>query len=200
MRALNRERLAARARHAVYGSVIVLAVVIALEGTDVRPRAVVESVLAAAIATVLAEVYADHLAGMIREARVPTAVERVETAKNAAAGLLAAVLPVLFFVLAWIGIMGLDAAFTAAIWTGVGVVGATHSSPIGSRAARWDAASPPASPSRSSARCSSCSRPWRRIEVGSSRETGDAPPEPRVRLCSVLFEETVIEALIRGGA
>ncbi len=123
MRPLNRERLAARARHAVYGSVIVLAVVIALDGTDVHPRTVVESVLAAAIATVLAEVYADHLAGMIREARVPTAVERVETARNAAAGLFAAVLPVLFFVLAWIGIIGLDAAFTAAIWTGVGVVG-----------------------------------------------------------------------------
>ncbi len=123
MRTLKRERLAARARHAVYGSVIVLAVVIALDDTDVGPRSVVESVLAAAIATVLAEVYADHLAGMIREARVPTSRERMETARNATAGLVAAVLPVIFFVLAWIGVLGIDAAFTAATWTGVGVVG-----------------------------------------------------------------------------
>lgn len=119
----RRERLAERARHAVYGSVIVLAVIIALDDTGASARGVIESVLAAAIATVLAEVYADHLAAMIRSARSPTAIERGERARNAAIGILAAVLPVTFFFLAGFDLISLDTAFSLAVWTGVGVVG-----------------------------------------------------------------------------
>ena len=119
----DREQQAERARHAVYGSVIVLAVIVALDGTDVRSREVLASVLGAAIATVLAELYADYLAATIRAGRRPSAAERGERFKNAAFGLLAAVLPAVLFVLAMAGAMPLDSAFTAATWTGVGVLG-----------------------------------------------------------------------------
>jgi hypothetical protein len=119
----DREQLADRARHAVYGSVIVLAVIVALDGTNVRAREVIASVLGAAIATVLAELYADYLAATIRAARRPSPAERTEQIRNAAFGLVAAVLPSAFFVLAATGAMELDAAFTAATWTGVGIVG-----------------------------------------------------------------------------
>jgi hypothetical protein len=123
MSRVDRERLAERARHAVYGSVIVLAVIVALDGTGVRAREVLASVLGAAIATVLAELYADHLAATIRRARQPSTSERVERVRDAGYGLLAAVLPGTFFLLAALDVLELSNAFTAAIWTGVGVVG-----------------------------------------------------------------------------
>ena len=119
----DRAQQAERGRHAVYGSVIVLAVIVALDGTDVRPREVLASVLGAAIATVLAELYADYLAATIRAGRRPSAAERRERIGNAALGLLAAVLPAIFFLLAMLGAIELEAAFAAATWTGVGVVG-----------------------------------------------------------------------------
>jgi hypothetical protein len=119
----RRLRLAATARHAVYGSVIVLAVVIALDDTSVRPGEAIASVVGAALATVLAEVYADYLAGMIEAGRAPTRPELREAFRNATAGLLAAILPVVFFILAAFGVMETTTAFNFAVWTGVGVVG-----------------------------------------------------------------------------
>ena len=123
MRRVDRQRLAERARHAVYGSVIVLAVMIALDDTAIDAHEAIASVLGAAIATVLAELYADYLGATIREGRRPTPAERNDALRNALAGLLAAVLPVVFFILAAAGAMELPDAFDAAIWTGVGVVG-----------------------------------------------------------------------------
>ncbi len=120
---LERARLAETARHAVYGSVIVLAVIIALDDTSVRAREAIASVLGAAVATVLAELYGDYLAETIRERRRPTPAERAEAVRSALAGLLAAILPVIFFVLAGFGVVELPTAFEVAVWTGVGVVG-----------------------------------------------------------------------------
>jgi hypothetical protein len=120
---LDRRRLAERARHAVYGSVIVLAVIIALDETSIRPREAIASVIGAAIATLLAELYADYLGETIREARSPTHAERVRALSDASAGMIAAALPVVFFVLAAADVMSMESAFDAAIWTGVGVVG-----------------------------------------------------------------------------
>jgi hypothetical protein len=120
---VDRRRLAERARHAVYGSVIVLAVIIALDETSIDPGEAIASVIGAAFATLLAELYADYLGETIREGRNPTPEERTQTIKNASAGMLAAVLPVVFFILAALDVMKLDTAFEAAVWTGVGVVG-----------------------------------------------------------------------------
>ena len=117
------ERLAGRARHAVYGSVIVLAVIVALDDTGVETREVIGSIVGAAFATVLAEVYADYLQRTIHDARHPTAAERAMALRDAAWGFFAAILPVVFFILAAAGAISQDAAFTGAVWTGIGVVG-----------------------------------------------------------------------------
>lgn len=119
----DRLRIAERSRHAIYGSVIVLAVIIALDETAIKPREAIASVLGAAIATVLAEIYADYLAGTIRAGRAPTKKERNLAFTDAAAGTVAAILPIAFFVLAALGVMEMPAAFDAAVWTGVAVVG-----------------------------------------------------------------------------
>jgi hypothetical protein len=118
-----RARMAERARHAVYGSVIVLAVIVALDETSVSATEALASTLGAAIATLLAELYADYLGDMIREGRAPARGERTVETRDAALGMLAAVLPAVLFVLATLDVVGLGAAFDAAVWTGVGVVG-----------------------------------------------------------------------------
>jgi hypothetical protein len=120
---IDRRRFAERARHAVYGSVIVLAVIIALDETSIEPREAIASVVGAAIATLLAEVYADYLGATIRAGRSPTSEERKRALSDASAGMFAAALPVIFFVLSALGVMDMKSAFDAAVWTGVGVVG-----------------------------------------------------------------------------
>jgi hypothetical protein len=77
-----------------------------------------------AVVTAFAELYADYIGGTIRAARHPTSGERGIALRNIAAGFLTALVPVVYFILAAAGAMRLDAAFNAAIWTGVGVLGA----------------------------------------------------------------------------
>jgi multidrug transporter EmrE-like cation transporter len=76
------------------------------------------------VVTALAELYADYIGGTIRAARLPTPAERDIAFKNVAIGFLTAIIPVVYFVLAAVDAMALDTAFDAAIWTGVGVLGA----------------------------------------------------------------------------
>jgi hypothetical protein len=113
-----------RAAHAIYGSIIVLAVLVAEEDTPIEAGEVIASVLGVAVVTALAELYADYIGGTIRAGRHPTVVERGMALKNVAAGFLTAIVPVIYFVLAEVGAMRLEVAFDAAIWTGVGVLGA----------------------------------------------------------------------------
>jgi hypothetical protein len=113
-----------RAAHAIYGSIIVLAVIVAEEDTAIDSGEVIASVLSVAVVTALAEMYADYIGGTIRAARHPTAGERGVAFGNIAAGFLTAIVPVVYFVLSAAGAMRLETAFDAAIWTGVGVLGA----------------------------------------------------------------------------
>jgi hypothetical protein len=113
-----------RAAHAIYGSIVVLAVIAAEQDTEIRPREVIASVLGVAVVTALAELYADYIGGTIRAGRHPTATERDIAFKNVAIGFLTAIIPVVYFVLAAVDLMRLDTAFDAAVWTGVGVLGA----------------------------------------------------------------------------
>jgi uncharacterized membrane protein YbhN (UPF0104 family) len=68
--------LAQRVSHASYGSIVVLAVILALEGRTDDPWEVLASVLGAAVATALAEIYADYLGATIRRHRRLTREER----------------------------------------------------------------------------------------------------------------------------
>lgn len=101
-----------------------LAVIVAEQDTSIEAGEVIASVFGVAVVTALAELYADYIGGTIRAGRHPTGPERRVAFGNIAAGFLTAVLPVVYFVLAEAGAMELDAAFDAAIWTGIGVLGA----------------------------------------------------------------------------
>lgn len=111
-----------RAAHAIYGSIVVLAVIVAVQDAAGAGE-VIASVIGAAFVTALAEVYADYIGGTIRAGRHPTSAERDIAFKNVAIGFLTAIIPVVYFVLAALDMMGLNAAFDAAVWTGVGVLG-----------------------------------------------------------------------------
>jgi hypothetical protein len=113
-----------RAAHAIYGSIIVLAVIIAENDTAVSAGEAIGSVIGAASVTALAQLYADYIGATIRSHRHPTEPEQRATIGNVLAGFATAVLPVGFLILAAVGAMDLDVAFDCAVWTGVAVLGA----------------------------------------------------------------------------
>lgn len=118
------EHLEERARHAVYSTIVVLAVVIALQEATVGAGEALSYLLAAALATALAEIYADYIANTIRRRRHLTRDERNAVVRNIAAGVLAALAPVAFLVPAVLDLIDLQAALDAAKWTGTGALGA----------------------------------------------------------------------------
>jgi hypothetical protein len=106
----------------LYGSIIGLALVVALEAHPPRPVAVVASLLATAIAVALAELYSDILG---TETRTRARVAREQIAGLlAGAGAVAAgiAFPAVFFVLAGLGAIDSDAAFDIAKWSGLGLI------------------------------------------------------------------------------
>jgi amino acid transporter len=113
---------AARAAHAVYGSIIVLAVLTGLDEVSATSREAFFGVLGAAIAVALSEMYADMIGATIRERRTPTRDEYREFVVDMAFGFGAALFPALFFLLAWLGVMELGNAFTVAEWSGIGIL------------------------------------------------------------------------------
>jgi hypothetical protein len=113
---------AARASHAVYGSIVVLAVVTGLDEASATPREAFVATIGAAIAVVLAEIYADMIATTIHERRPPNRAEWHEFVIDVAFGFGAACIPAAFFLLALADAISLGDAFTVAEWTGVGVL------------------------------------------------------------------------------
>ena|SRR5436190_8040125 len=113
---------AARAGHAVYGSIIVLAVVAGLDEVSASPREAFFGVLGAAFAVALSEMYADMIGATIRERRAPNRAEYREFVVDVAFGFGAALIPAIFFVLAWLGVMKVNRAFTIAEWSGVAIL------------------------------------------------------------------------------
>lgn len=118
----DRER-GERAAHAIYGLIIVLAVLIAEADTDITTREAIGSVVGAAVVTAMAELYADYVGATIGARRHLTKGERRLEVRNITAGFLTALLPVTFFVLSAAGAIDLESAFDVAIWTGVALLG-----------------------------------------------------------------------------
>jgi hypothetical protein len=113
-----------RAEHAIYGSIIVLAVIVAEDNTSVSVAVAIGTVLGAAIVTSLAHIYSDYIGEVIRVGRHPTRREWRTSVRNAAVGFAMAILPAGFFLLAAFDAISLDKAFDIAKWVGVGVLGA----------------------------------------------------------------------------
>jgi hypothetical protein len=113
---------AARAGHAVYGSIIVLAFVTGLDEVSASAREAFFGVFGAAIAVALSEMYADMIGATIRERRAPDRAEYREFVVDMAFGFGAALFPGFFFLLAWLEVMKLGHAFTIAEWSGVAIL------------------------------------------------------------------------------
>jgi hypothetical protein len=106
----------------IYGAIIGLALVVALEDHPPAPGAVAATVAAAALAMGLAEAYSEVVG---TEARTRKPVERASVralAIDAAAVTFGAGFPAVFFVLAAAGAMDTALAFTLSKWTGVGLI------------------------------------------------------------------------------
>ncbi len=102
----------------VYGAIIGLALVVALEAHPPSNRSVIATLLGTALAVALAEYYADTL-----DARARHLEEHGRTIlEHAVAAAFGISFPAIFFVLSAAGVMEQDTAFDVAAWTGVGLI------------------------------------------------------------------------------
>jgi hypothetical protein len=108
----------------IYGSIVGLALVVALEAHPPGAGATAATLLGTALAVGLAEAYSEFV-GI--EARTRRSVDRAQVREllaDAASVMFGAGFPALFFVLAAAGAIQLALAFTLAKWTGLGLIGA----------------------------------------------------------------------------
>jgi VIT1/CCC1 family predicted Fe2+/Mn2+ transporter len=107
----------------VYGSIIGLALVAALEAHPPGAGFMVGALLATAVAVALAELYSDILGGEVRARRRLARAEVRHMAVDASAVAFGIAFPAVFFVLAAAGAMEEHTAFTVAKWSGLGLIG-----------------------------------------------------------------------------
>jgi hypothetical protein len=106
----------------LYGSIIGLALVLALQAHPPAAGAVAGSLLATAVAVGLAELYSEYVG---TETRTRRRVDRDEFAAiwdEVGAVALGIAFPAVFFLMAAIGIFERDTAFTIAKWSGLGLI------------------------------------------------------------------------------
>jgi hypothetical protein len=106
----------------IYGAVIGLALVVALEAHPPTAGEAAAAVLGAAAAVGFAEIYSELLATETRSRRVPGAPQVRAVVTDAAAVVFGAAFPAIFFVLAALDVIGLSTAFTLSKWTGLGLL------------------------------------------------------------------------------
>ena len=106
----------------IYGAIIGLALVVALEEHPPSAGAVAATVAGAALAVGLAEAYSEIVGAEARTRRPVHGASVRVLLLEAAAVTFGAGFPALFFVLAAAGVMDLDLAFTLSKWTGVGLI------------------------------------------------------------------------------
>jgi hypothetical protein len=107
----------------IYGAIIGLALVVALEAHPPAPGAVVATLLGTAVAVALAELYSELVGFETRRRREATPGERHALGADIAAVALGISFPAVFFILAAGGAMNDDNAFDWAKWTGLGIIG-----------------------------------------------------------------------------
>jgi hypothetical protein len=106
----------------IYGAIIGLALVTALQSHPPEAGVMVATLFATALSVALAELYSDVVG---TETRTHQRVDRARwrgMAVQCAAVAFGIAFPVVFFVLAAAGALELDTAFTAAKWSGLGLI------------------------------------------------------------------------------
>jgi hypothetical protein len=108
----------------IYGAIIGLALVVALEAHPPTTAQAIAAIAGTAVAVGLAEVYSEVIGIEARTRRhVPLRQVRA-IGVNAGAVIFGAGFPVAFFVLAAAGVFDIGLAFTLSKWTGLGLIGA----------------------------------------------------------------------------
>jgi hypothetical protein len=102
----------------IYGSIIGLALVVALEAHPPAPGVVIASLLGTAVAVALAELYSEVVGFETGERRKASVSELRRWGVDSGAVAFGIAFPVVFFVLAVTGVLENETAFTAAKWTG----------------------------------------------------------------------------------
>jgi VIT1/CCC1 family predicted Fe2+/Mn2+ transporter len=107
----------------VYGAIIGLALVVALEKHPPSTRVVVGTLLGTAVAVALAELYSEILGSETRTRRRLRAPELRDVVFDAVAVAFGVAFPAVFFILAAADAIEEDTAFALAKWSGVGLIG-----------------------------------------------------------------------------
>jgi hypothetical protein len=107
----------------IYGAIIGLALVVALEDHPPAAGVVAATICGTAVAVGLAELYSDFIGTETRTHRRPDRAALAGIAREATAAGAGIAFPAVFFLLAAAGAMELDTAFTIAKWSGLGVIG-----------------------------------------------------------------------------
>jgi VIT1/CCC1 family predicted Fe2+/Mn2+ transporter len=107
----------------VYGSIIGLALVVAIQAHPPRTGVVVGWVFGTAIAVALAELYSEIVGVETRERHRVTRAQLADMLDDAGAVAFGVAFPDLFFLLAAMGVLELDTAFRIAKWSGLALIG-----------------------------------------------------------------------------
>ena len=106
----------------LYGSIIGLALVVALQGHPPASGMVAASLLATAVAVGLAELYSEYVGTETRTRRRVDRAQFAEIYSEVGAVVLGVAFPAVFFLLAAVGLISRDSAFTIAKWSGLGLI------------------------------------------------------------------------------
>jgi hypothetical protein len=106
----------------IYGAIIGLALVVALEHHPPPAGAVVATLVGTAVAVGLAELYSDVIGFEVRTRRRIPHEQLAELVEDVIAAAFGVAFPAVFFVLAGLGAMELETAFETAKWTGLGLI------------------------------------------------------------------------------
>jgi hypothetical protein len=107
----------------IYGAIVGLALVVALEPHPPPAATVVAILLTTAVAVALAELYSDVVGTRIRIHGPLGKARRREAAEEVVAVAVGTAFPAVFFVLAAADAIELDTAFDLAKWSGLGLIG-----------------------------------------------------------------------------
>jgi hypothetical protein len=119
-RLLERHLGSTQVSRVMYGAIIGLALVVALEAKPPRPGVMVGSLLGTAVAVGLAELYNEVVGTEIRTRRRVERTHFREIATDVAAVAFGISFPAVFFLLSAAGAMQVDTAFELAKWSGLG--------------------------------------------------------------------------------
>jgi hypothetical protein len=107
----------------MYGAIIGLALVVALETHPPRPAVVLSTLVGTAVAVGLAELYSEVVGTEVRTRRRVERTRFHEIATDVAAVAFGISFPAIFFLLSAAGAMEVGTAFELAKWSGLGLIG-----------------------------------------------------------------------------